>query len=80
MFLTEAGWKGPNETEKSGSVVAAFREEWLPDVRVKSVMPFLLAASNGTPFSSDGWPWVKLTDGGVQFTLQFNATRELGVG
>ena len=35
VLLTEAGWKGPNETEKSASIVAAFKEEWLPDARVR---------------------------------------------
>jgi hypothetical protein len=80
VLLTEAGWKGPNETEKSESVVAAFKEEWLSDARVESVMPFLLSANNGTPFSNDGWPWVKLIDGRAQFTLQFNTTRELRCG
>jgi hypothetical protein len=45
-------------------------------------MPFLLSANNGTctPFSDvadDGWPWVKLIDGEVEFSLKFNATWEL---
>jgi hypothetical protein len=80
VLLTEAGWKGPNETEKSASVVAAFKEEWLPDERVASVLPFLLSANNGTPFSTDGWPWVKVIGGEAQFTLQFNSTRELRCG
>ena len=45
-------------------------------------MPFLLSANNGTctPFSDvadDGWPWVKLIDGEVEFSLKFNATWKL---
>jgi hypothetical protein len=84
VLITEAGWKGHNETEKTTSIVAAFREEWLPDHRVEGVMPFMLSANNGTPFSNDGWPWVQWLHGKPRFTLVFNATRqlrcELGVG
>ena len=39
MLLTEAGWKGPDEEEKAASIVAAFKEEWLADDRVESVVP-----------------------------------------
>ena len=95
MLITEAGWHGHDEVAKAASIVAAFQEEWLPDVRVEAVMPFLLSAIDGSPFVEQGWSWVQWPggDGGgggggdvaqPRPSLQFNATKalrcRLGVG
>jgi len=83
-MLTEAGWAGHDESAKAASVTAAYEEEWLPDVRVEAVMPFLLSAANSSGFADSGWPWAQWVAGEPSFTLQYNATRQLrcrlGVG
>ena len=86
VAISECGWKGSNESAKAASMVAAYEEEWLPDARVESVMPFLLTASNGSPFADEGWPWLQWMEEGGEpsFAPQYNATRQLrchlGVG
>ena len=86
VLITECGWSGANETEKAASFVAAMQSEWLPDARVKAVMPFLLTGAGGQ-WTRVGWDWVMMpAAAGVppSATLQYNATRalrcRLGVG
>lgn len=90
VLITECGWSGDNETEKATSFVSALQEEWLPDARVVSVMPFLLTGGGGK-WTQIGWDWVTVqaaADGSsaalASATLQYNATRalrcRLGVG
>jgi hypothetical protein len=84
VLITECGWSGHNETEKAASFVSALQEEWLPDARVVSVMPFLLTGGGGK-WTQAGLDWVTVpADAVASATLQYNATRalrcRLGVG
>ena len=89
VVLSETGWRGPNETFKAESIVAAYQQEWLPDPRVEAVLPFLLAANASSPFATQGETWMAWTENGRSssssssaaanpvLSLQFNHTRQL---
>lgn len=91
VLLSEAGWKGHNETSKAQSIIAALQEAWLPDARVEGITPFLLTSDFMSGFTNIGWSWVRFynasratRDAQPVLTQQFNATRALrcriGVG
>lgn len=81
VLISETGWKGHDEVDKAVSIVAALQEEWLPDARVASVMPFLLSSEDGSGFANSGWRWVLWPNSTIatppSATQQYNATRAL---
>ena len=44
VLISETGWRTHDDAENAASTVAALRDEWLPDPRVASVIPFLLTS------------------------------------
>ena len=89
VLITETGWREMSGAALAKSVVAALTEEWLPDARVASVMPFLLSAGGASRFAQQSQPWVVWPNATAAAaapvaTLQYNATRalrcRLGVG
>ena len=86
MLIVETGWRGPNATENAASMVSAFTEEWLPDRRLESVMPFLLSADPLHTIFSPSLVWVDWNSATStpSFTLEYNLTKKLrcslGVG
>lgn len=55
IIISETGFQAPqNETGKAEWIIQCYNDIWLPDTRIISVTPFLLA---GPFWASAGWPW-----------------------
>ena len=86
VLILETGWRLPNTTENAISMISAYTDEWLPDPRMESVMPFLLSADPLNTIFNPKLIWVEWDNATSTptFTLEYNLTKRfrcsLGVG